>query len=758
MIFFFKRKPEPPSMENIFLEHYRIDFSINRLVPGVDNVRYDVRLSPELIQSTVKIVQYLIANQTQTHRIMEIDSKLRYPDLQTEFEKLYCAVMIGAINSAKMQKEIQVDLLAQSAVVKMIIGEIRNQFEYMIQSFIKAIRKTELSSSKNLAKVIKLKEQLSDLRSKRSFIIRDAGIEFFQYLAEIQNKHLKPIREINFGSEFSIYSDIFTNPILHIEDSHDDFFMMDEYNILLGRRFDDPDQYGTLIDLLKDIFSQLKFPNNQASESGTSNIESKLANDFNELLKQDKNIDRLLNFFKTQTQYKFSKKEKKSKEETRSLKEKITQQKNLFAFFYRKFNRKGLVDKIVASDGIRPIAKEFCPPLMPQQIVQFIIKRSSRRQIIRQLKISERFYGKTFSIKLLKKQVRSWKNTPRKKRKEIFLHFLKGFVRYHRDFENYKLLKDIMDVINITSDEKIINLSRANNTLFEFVLPQESVSYEKPIINHVIIKADVRGSTDITQQMQKKGLNPASLFSLNFFNPITEILPDYGATKVFIEGDAIILAITEYEKEPAGWYGVARACGLSLNILSIVKRYNFKCRKKGFPTLELGIGISYQASPPAFLFDGNNKIMISPAINQADRLSSCAKSLKKRLEHNKNPFNLYVFQTVGGNQHAGGEEETYIRYNVNGIELSPAAFIKLTQEVELKAVEAVFPEVTHEKIKIYLGKFQTVSGKFRKLLIRESQILEFASDIETMDTRATSKKYFEVVTNPSLYHAVEKLM
>jgi hypothetical protein len=756
MISFFRNALKPPSIDSFSLEHYRIDFSIDRLVPGVDNVRYDVRLSPELLKSTADIIQHLIINQTQAHDVMKINTKQSRHDLQAEFENRYSLVLNGALNFAKIRKEVQVDFLAQTALAKMIIGEIRNQYEYILQCYIKAIRRIELSSSKDLAAVIKLKEQLAEVRSKKPFIRRNTGIEFFQFLAEISDKKLRQIREINFGSEIAMYADIFTNPILHVEDSHDDFFMMDEYKILLGRRFDDPDQYNTLVDLMKEIFSDLLSPDVHKSLPDDSLKEAKPATDINELLKHEKNIDQLLNYFNTKAQYKLFKKQKRSKEEIRNLKETFKQQKKLFAFFYRKFNLKGLIKKIVASNEIRMIARQYCPPLMPQQIIQFLIKPGSRRQIIRQLKRSEQFYGKNFSPKLLKKQVRLWKNISWKKRKEVFLNFLKGFVRYHRDFENYILLKGAMDIIHIATDEKTINLSRANHTLFEFLMPEEYVLEEKPIINHVIIKADVRGSTDITHKMQERGLNPASYFSLNFFNPITEILPDYGATKVFIEGDAVILAITEHEKVSEGWYSVARACGLSMNILSIVKRYNLQCRKNHFPILELGIGISYQKGPPAFLFDGNNKIMISPAINQADRLSGCTKSLKKRFGNVKKPFNIYVFQAGKGNQFVTGQEEVYLRYNVNGIELSPAAFMKLTEEIELKAIEAVFPEIINEKIKIYLGKFQTVSGKFKKLLIREAQIPESIPENEDWNIQNTSKKYFEVVTSPTLYHCFEE--
>ena len=126
-----------------------------------------------------------------------------------------------------------------------------------------------------------------------------------------------------------------------------------------------------------------------------------------------------------------------------------------------------------------------------------------------------------------------------KEKKVYLIRFLKGISRYHRDLQNYWVLKGAMDRVNLASDEKTLNLSRANNTLYEFLLSHEQVRYEKPIINHVIIKADVRGSTDITNRMNERKLNPASYFSMNFFDPISNILSEYDAVKVFIEAFVI---------------------------------------------------------------------------------------------------------------------------------------------------------------------------------------------------------------------------
>ncbi len=99
--------------------------------------------------------------------------------------------------------------------------------------------------------------------------------------------------------------------------------------------------------------------------------------------------------------------------------------------------------------------------------------------------------------------------------------------------------------------------------------------------------------------MRLRGLNPASHFSLNFFDPISEILWNYRAKKVFIEGDAIILSIFEHKNTPQGWYSVARACGLAIRMPQIVQRYNIKNQENNLPILELGIGICYCSGPPS---------------------------------------------------------------------------------------------------------------------------------------------------------------
>jgi len=343
-----------------------------------------------------------------------------------------------------------------------------------------------------------------------------------------------------------------------------------------------------------------------------------------------------------------------------------------------------------------------------------------------------------------------------KQRHEYLLLFLKRFFSYHRDVENFKLLKKAFDRVNLIADEKIIALSKTNNTLYEFLLPHEQV-FEldtKPVTSHVIMKADVRGATLITRQLDESGLNPASYFSLNFFNPISEIVAQYGALKVFIEGDAIILAILERQEDKTGKYCVSRSCGLAINMLDVIQKYNTKSHKYNLPILELGVGICYQNGPPAYLLDGKKRIMISPAINLADRLSSCNKTLRRILAGKRKTFNLYVYQSGKHGDKILSDDEIVLRYNVNGIELNQAGFKKLAKEIDLKTFNCLIPEIHQDPIIIHTGKFPLVSGAFQRLIIREDWVLEMNPQVFEILGRV-NRKYYEVCTHRALRQYVE---
>jgi hypothetical protein len=304
--------------------------------------------------------------------------------------------------------------------------------------------------------------------------------------------------------------------------------------------------------------------------------------------------------------------------------------------------------------------------------------------------------------------------------------------------------------------------------LYEFLPPEDQKPAEDRVAQHVILKADVRDSSRLTRSLMEKGMNAASYFSLNFYDPINKLLAKFGAIKVFLEGDAIIVALLEREGE--SMLSVGRACVLAWEIVSLLREYNELLERSGLPQMEVGLGIAYQDSPPLYLMDGEHRIMISDAINASDRLSSSSKRVRKKIAPDAGVFQVYSVQIGGAGSHNAGNntdsasgdtaaEEMILNYNVGGICLSAAAFRKLQEEISLApwTADSRGPGFTgpwvDEQCEFFVGTVPIASGVFRKIAIRKNRIAQV--DVRDLSIlRWTDRCYYEVCANPAVYAAL----
>ena len=680
--------------------------------------------------------------------------------------------MTDAVNKARAAKEIQIDHLAQIAIINMVHGEIRKQYDILIGHCKAAIRRSDLAHHEDNKEALKLKENLAYVLSVRERVQRLVGLELCEYFREIRESDIRELREAVFGQDEPFLFDLLANPIVHMDNPNDDHFMIEEYDLCLGRRVEDPDRYEMMLGLMRNIYAYLDMEETAAIAWSLDRRRRQIAaaelpGDEDEKrfqlqrldgwIKQPSNIDLLLDRDLAKKRYKAMKREKAGKDALFRQRQRIKKQGLLMGYFFRQFSRTGLMERISASYEMQSLYADYCPPLVPQQILQYLINPRGRKQVRSRLKRLKKLYGKTFSTWPLNRKVVQMERLGKRKKTAYLLRFLRAFCRYHRDYYSFTVYRNAAERVNLVTDKKILALSRTNRTLYEFLLPHEQEMGEKPILNHTVIKADLRGSTDITHQMNDRGLNPASYFSLNFFDPITEILAEYDAQKVFIEGDAIILTIFEHEDTPSGWYSVSRACGMAINMLMIINRYNKKSQAYQLPILELGIGICHRAAAPTFLFDADNRIMISPAINLADRLSGCHKSVRRIIRRNVSPFNLFVFQGATDEEMEKTADDLMLRYNINGIELNEAGFRKLSQEIDLKEFYGDIPDLQLTKVRLYTGKFPTKSGRYQRLVLREAEVPAVNPD-DLSQLYFTHRKYYEVCTSPTLYKFTKSLL
>ncbi len=757
-------RPQPPAHQ-IPLKQYHFEISIDRLRRGIDNVRHDVHISPDFQRIANRLAFQLILYYAEVSPPFHTESRFHWHNETTEFKRLCHEILSYGINMAKAGREIQIDVLAQVSVVKMLSETIGHQFEETVQHLKTTIRKHELAQ--RMEPPLALREEVGMVIQRKDPIIRNAGTDLFQYFTEVQHE-LNKLRISNFGEESVIPREIFSNPILRSTGQINGFFLIENY-VLIGHRIEDPVNYNTLFNLLIN-FLAAHFPADPQAGGGRDTgqaqnrrIKPEIANitdayrpELDGMIKHAENIDLLFNYFKTRNALKNLKNRQTGPNHQEKLKTRARDQKQRLKQFYRIVSKDLMIQGIVAPYLMQPVFREYCPPLSPQECLQYLVIPKARKPVVRKLNRFKAYYSQNFPLGPLNQTVRKIKRTSRKDQQKYLIRYLTDFARYHRDLMNYQVLKDTADSINLRTAEKSIRLARENQTLYEFILSHEQAAEASRIQNHSVIKADIRGSSAIIEQMKEKQQNPATSFSLNFFEPVNNVLALYGAQKIFIEGDAVILSIFEHEEKPEEWYAVSRACGLAVNILLIVSRYNLRNRINRLPMLDIGIGIGFSDQAPTFFYDNDNRIMISPAINIADRLSECHKSMRKKFRKKKRPFNVYLYKpSAEGGGSSLPPTMGLLRYNVKGIELHRKAFDKLAKEIHLKRLSCRLPKISDAPITLYSGKFPTMAGRYQRLVIREAQIPEVSlTDFRTL--RYTDQKYYEVCTNSQIYAYVKK--
>jgi hypothetical protein len=122
-------------------------------------------------------------------------------------------------------------------------------------------------------------------------------------------------------------------------------------------------------------------------------------------------------------------------------------------------------------------------------------------------------------------------------------------------------------------------------------------------------------------------------------------------------------------------------------------------------------------------------------------------------------FNVFVFQ-AGDDCHAGGgaAEESLLNYNVGGIQLPRAAFIKLQSEISLEQFEQELPMPWGAtSVRLFRGLVPVSPGVFRPLVLREGRAAQVDARGGFRFLRWTDHVFYEVCVNNELLAGFEKV-
>jgi hypothetical protein len=224
MLGFFRKGRTLPPLSSFPLRLYAPNFSLDRLKPGVDNIRHDVFLSPTLVAATRKIVVRLVTRHAGVEKIGEDSKQINWVKEVESYKQLYREVMRDAINKSKGRREVQIEYLCQAALTKMLLEEIRSQYENLIGRIKKSVRKSELAQHDDLAEAPKLKTRLQRISQEKDAILQQVGKEICGFWTEVEQKEILPMHEAIFGQRTSFYVDVINNPALHAEQPDSDIF------------------------------------------------------------------------------------------------------------------------------------------------------------------------------------------------------------------------------------------------------------------------------------------------------------------------------------------------------------------------------------------------------------------------------------------------------------------------------------------------------------------------------------------------------
>jgi len=801
------------------LEPYSAEIQLAGLTLGLDNIHYDVFLSPRFVDLTRKYLLDLIRQTPSVSVFYGKDRKKSVTPEHAAFRKVLTEILQESLTRAKYLQSIETDVLHQLAILKYITSEIGNQFSSILVECKDWIRsRGEHFEHSEQAHVMRSK--IAEIQADKKNIYRQVGDTLHHIWCEVEEGILSKSRRALFGDDFQGTYELLKNPFLFVENGNDDHLFLEQY-VLLGKFVNDPDRFeafdALLLDFVRDYIladengedlskarkgyerlleqarllkselerleeeqhelgghgkeSEDRFPWLFRRKSGAppeakgelADVQRKLKSvevNLEELAPQIDSAKQRMDFLTADYQNRLGDYLNQPENAQRLFDAEDSSEAGeappatraqLLEEWVHRLEERDLLFHVLAGYELRKIYSDYCPPIHLQQLKKALVSRDEQKRV--EL-IIEQFPARKISMKRLDDASRAIRRRTHEETLVICRQFAEDLMRLRRDRRNYQLATAWMERINLVRSERSRDLSRVNKSLYEFLHPDEERPADDPVISHAVIKADVRGSTGITKDLLGRGMNPASHFSINLHEPVKHMLERYGAAKVFIEGDAIILAIYETESTRATQRAVARACVLAREILGVTQAYNSRAKSSDLPPLELGVGVAFQDSAPSLWMDGDSRIMISRALNLSDRLSSCSKMAKRLFAKNPSPFNVFLLQTLMEDAVEDEGEELLIRYNLNGIELNEEGFLKLNNEISLAPMGGNFPlPWGKERVQLYFGEVP-LGDALEPIIVRKGFVRQLlpGGKIGAQGNRA----YYEVCTDPKLLELARK--
>src|ERR1700722_8539221 len=210
-IFRLGRGPDKPAMPELIAAAPSI--TLEGLVVGVDNLRYDVSLSPRFMEAARAQIMRLIVRHGELEGLLSAEAPkknhqgpawmrkaaeapVRNPIDKSDWKPLLAELHLAALNRAKKEENISIDLLARLAVTKFLRTEMQQQFAQVLERCRVLLKSYE---GMRQGKGGEYRERVPAFQVRKKIILRKTGQDLFETLREIEKGTLTRPRRSFFG-------------------------------------------------------------------------------------------------------------------------------------------------------------------------------------------------------------------------------------------------------------------------------------------------------------------------------------------------------------------------------------------------------------------------------------------------------------------------------------------------------------------------------------------------------------------------------
>src|ERR1700722_1563436 len=234
----------------IRLEPYSAEIRIQSLSLGIDNIHYDVFLSPKFVAFARKYLLDTIRQAANLNLFYGSGHKPVAPE-NAAFRKQLTELLQTSLTIAKFEQNIEIDLLHRIAVLKFLLTEIGNQLSSVIVECKEWIH-SRGGHFEHSEQAHRMRARIAEIQADRKNIYRQAGQALFNTMRDLEENILAKSRRALFGDEYSEMYDLFKNRLLFVEGGNDEFLLLEHY-VLLGNFVHDPDRFEVFDELLIDF-------------------------------------------------------------------------------------------------------------------------------------------------------------------------------------------------------------------------------------------------------------------------------------------------------------------------------------------------------------------------------------------------------------------------------------------------------------------------------------------------------------------------